>query len=157
MLSHVWISPHETVYGCEGPDAKNDAKVLAQRIRRERWGETLITITPFPKSSFSEGRYRVEVKIIQPVKTISEVAPSKEYSHLCYIRSPNPRREKKPSRFLKPTDDRDEYDLLEERLAKSPAPHRSGWKDAYRPTRERYWRPKNNNWKGRRKTKYRIK
>ena len=41
--------------------------------------------------------------------------------------------------------------LREER----PSRKRKGWHDTYRPTRDRYWRPTNNNWKRHRGIQYR--
>lgn len=42
--------------------------------------------------------------------------------------------------------------LLRERSSRK----QKGWHEAYMPTRARYWRPLNNNWKRHRKTQYRT-
>lgn len=49
----------------------------------------------------------------------------------------------------------DEHEVLLRVLETPRKRHQRGWKDSYRPTRDRYWRPQEKNWKMLRVTQYR--
>jgi len=71
-------------------------------------------------------------------------------------RRSRPRRPKKRHLYPPLQDDRTDEEMLEDVNSKERISHRKGWGTVHQQTRQRYWRPANNNWKRHRTTRYHI-